>query len=407
MCRSYVRFGICLFILLAILMPTAPDAQSQIGYEILGNIRGLQEGEKVVMNLALDEGFQFEQMDSAYVKGGFFKLTGFVPEGPRFYWMRFEKHPSKVYRLLIGNGEHIRVDCDSDIGMINHSFLDNYISFKGSISNHTWHYYFTGMSMYCQGMGGLNRSLRKIYDSVGFDPQTIGATIMAKMDLNKACYWSLLHNPDPAEVSIPAMVPEIIGDKLYERSGHDQFLMDEYKALDEATRETHYGKLLYRYAKLSVGQMFPDFKLPDLSGGVLDLKDVVAKGKLTIINFWAVNSYMRKEYQHTLNEVYKKYHAKGLNIIGVSSDTTDYEWKGFVKTQNFPWYNVSDLKGGDGVVGKVYFEYGKASEPNTSNVLIDENGKIIAWDPSEPELLWYLWKYLDNGDVVATANNSK
>ncbi len=68
------------------------------------------------------------------------------------------------------------------------------------------------------------------------------------------------------------------------------------------------------------------------------------------------------------------------------------KWKAGILANDLPWPQVSDLKGGNGVVGKVYHEYGDARNPNATNVLIDDRGKIVAWDIYGPELQWYLWK---------------
>ncbi len=48
------------------------------------------------------------------------------------------------------------------------------------------------------------------------------------------------------------------------------------------------------------------------------------------------------------------------------------------------------------VVDSVYHEFSAHPDKlrNVTNVLIDANGKIIAWDPTGLELQWYLDKYL-------------
>ncbi|MDR3712399.1 MAG: TlpA disulfide reductase family protein [Puia sp.] len=404
--KKRTRFKYLIKALFLFLLPTMLNAQPP-AYQITGHLPGLEEGEKVIMSLILDGSSKVERRDSGYVIDGAFHLTGNVPEGPRLYFMDFDRHPTKTCRLLINNNEKITVRCDSNILRIDHGYLDDYLQIEGSPSNHTWHFFYTGITLYCQSTAQFNGILRKIRDSIGFDAQEVGSAIMAKKELNKALYYGLLRNPEPADVYIPAMLMELLGDKIYERSGHDAFLMAVYNASDDAAKRTYYGKLFHQYAILSVGQPFPEFVLPDLDDKPLALRDVVSKSKLTIVHFWAVNSYIRKETQDELRSVYKRYHDKGLNIIGVSSDTADYEWKGFLKTQQFPWFNVSDLKGGEGVVGKIYHEYGKASEPATTNVLIDSADKIIAWDPSPTELLWYLWKYFDSGNNIVAAKDKQ
>ncbi len=62
----------------------------------------------------------------------------------------------------------------------------------------------------------------------------------------------------------------------------------------------------------------------------LALKDILSKGKLTIVQFWASNSYNIETIQSDLVALYNKYHNKGLNVVGVSSDTSANKWKGTI-----------------------------------------------------------------------------
>jgi hypothetical protein len=102
------------------------------------------------------------------------------------------------------------------------------------------------------------------------------------------------------------------------------------------------------------------------------------------------------EYHQELKNTYSKFKDKGLSIIGMYSDTSAKQWK--IASADLPWENVSDLKGVNGIVENVYHEYGKLiNQPirNTTNVLIDSEGKIVAWDPTGGLLRYYLEKYLE------------
>jgi hypothetical protein len=49
----------------------------------------------------------------------------------------------------------------------------------------------------------------------------------------------------------------------------------------------------------------------------------------------------------------------------------------------------------------IYEKYGEGghSIPNTTNVLVDNSGTIVAWDVYGPELQYYLEKYLVRQNV--------
>jgi peroxiredoxin len=71
-------------------------------------------------------------------------------------------------------------------------------------------------------------------------------------------------------------------------------------------------------------------------------------------------------------KAYKKYNAKGFDILGVSFDKTQEKWLKAIKDDNLTWHHVSDLKYWGNEAGKLY---GIRSIP--SNILLDPKGIII------------------------------
>jgi thiol-disulfide isomerase/thioredoxin len=365
-------------------------SQTSKGYTIDGHVEGLKDGDKVIMLLSFSD-WGFVRRDSAYVKNGTFHIDGFVPEGPRFYYLSFERL-SKVVRLLIDNNEQIKIK-SSDINKIQHTILEHWLTIEGSPTNYAWSCLFLTTKSYRQNLGLINNYALKIKDSVGFDKALLGGLFSIKNEINNGYYNNYFNNPAPDHIKA---IPEIIDVNLFELSHHASFWLNVYNNLDDNLKNSFYGKSIKEKLPLCVDQVFPPFILSTPEGTSLSSKDIISKGKTTIIQFWASNSYDLDKYQSELINLYKKYHDKGLNIVGISSDVSSKKWK--VALQDLPWHQVSDLKGEGGVVGKIYHEYGDPTSlvRNTTNVLIDDKGKIIAWDINGLELQMYLSNIMDN-----------
>lgn len=82
-----------------------------------------------------------------------------------------------------------------------------------------------------------------------------------------------------------------------------------------------------------------DIALPDINGTIVKLSEV-AENKVTIINFTAYQTEWSAALNLELGELYKNYHARGLEIYQVSLDTDRHIWRN--ATVNIPWVAVLD-----------------------------------------------------------------
>jgi|SRR5690554_711313 len=124
--------------------------------------------------------------------------------------------------------------------------------------------------------------------------------------------------------------------------------------------------------KSDIGAKAPEFSGPTPEGDTLALSD--ALGKYTIIDFWASWCKPCRDENPNVVEVYKKYHDKGLNIIGVSLDRPNQkeQWLKAIEDDGLDWYHVSNLQFWNEPMIK---DYNIRAIPAT--FLLDENGIII------------------------------
>jgi peroxiredoxin len=132
-------------------------------------------------------------------------------------------------------------------------------------------------------------------------------------------------------------------------------------------------------AKLVKGARFPDFNEPDVEGKPLSIAQY--KGKVVLVDFWATwCPPCRAELPNVL-ETYKKHHAAGFEIVGISLDQQKAKLTSFTKQEGMAWRQYCDEKGWQ---NKLAEKYGVRSIPAT--FLLDPEGKIIGKDLRGPAL---------------------
>lgn len=150
-----------------------------------------------------------------------------------------------------------------------------------------------------------------------------------------------------------------------------------YKTLNDTIKKSSASKAIISQIQTQkateTGSVAPAFsgKTPD--GKTLALNDI--KGKVIIIDFWASWCGPCRRENPNVVKLYKKYHKKGLEIIGVSLDkqTQEQRWKDAIKKDKLTWPQVSNLQGWNEPIAKLY---NVRSIPRT--FILDENKKIIA-----------------------------
>jgi thiol-disulfide isomerase/thioredoxin len=104
-------------------------------------------------------------------------------------------------------------------------------------------------------------------------------------------------------------------------------------------------------------------------------------GKITIVDFWASWCAPCRQENPNVVALYKEFHSKGLNIIGVSLDKDATKWKEAIAKDKLTWTQVSNLKFWDDPIAAQY-----KVEAIPATFILDASGKVIAKDLRGQEL---------------------
>lgn len=140
-------------------------------------------------------------------------------------------------------------------------------------------------------------------------------------------------------------------------------------------------RMLNHHEKTNIGSRFTDLVEADTLGVPHHLSEFVGKGNYVLIDFWASWCAPCMQEMDYVKAVYEKYHDKGFEIVGLSFDRGRQSWVNAIVSHQLNWIHLSDLKYWNSEASIVY---GISSIP--ANILLDENGVIVATDLRGEEL---------------------
>jgi peroxiredoxin len=148
-----------------------------------------------------------------------------------------------------------------------------------------------------------------------------------------------------------------------------------YNALSKSLKETDTGKELAQRIAASgttaIGATAPLFTQNDVIGKPVSLESL--RGKVVLVEFWASWCGPCRAENPNLVKEYQLYKDKGFQVLSVSLDSSKENWLKAIEADGLPWLHVSDLKGWNNAVGRLY---GVRAVP--ASFLVGKDGKIIA-----------------------------
>ena len=129
-----------------------------------------------------------------------------------------------------------------------------------------------------------------------------------------------------------------------------------------------------------IGKEAPNFTGKDPKGEEVTLHDVLGK-KVTVVDFWASWCAPCRIENRNMVKLNKDFKSKGLNIVGVSLDSNDIEWRAAIYADELNWYHISNLKSWQDPIA---ISYDVMAIPCT--YILDADGKIVAKNLKGDEL---------------------
>ena len=142
--------------------------------------------------------------------------------------------------------------------------------------------------------------------------------------------------------------------------------------------------------QLQIGARYIDFEAPDLDGNMHYLSEMIDGAKIVMLDLWASWCAPCRKASMEMIPLYEQYKDKGFAIVGVAREKGSTKaMKNAIKKDGYKWPQLVELDDS----GNIWAKYGCINSGGR-RILLDSDGRILAFDPTLEELTTIIEKNL-------------
>jgi len=342
------------------------------GYVINGTIEGAADGDSIyIMNL---NSANPVATNAAVINGGKFTFKGVQDKAENTYiaYKIQDREARKYANFFLENGTMT-------------AFLgedDNYV--KGTPNNDAFEQYKNEIAAMTDKIEAVEAQLQNATEE---EKEKLNAQIDSMMDE----YFKIFDDNISKNITNPVGV-SILKSYYYQMETEDlAAAMEKIPAdLIEGDEQMQQIKeVVLKKQATAPGKKFTDFAMKTPDGKDIKLSDYAGQGKIVLVDFWASWCGPCRVEMPNVKEAYAKYKDKGFEIVRVSLDSYEADWKKGIEDLGITWPQMSDVKYWQCEAADIY---GVQAIPAT--VLIDKDGTILKRDLRGSDLAAELEKLL-------------
>jgi peroxiredoxin len=367
-----------LLVITAITVLISCNKAGENEYIVTGTIKGIADGKTAILEVQ-DETGALKPVDTVKIEKEKFTFKGSAKE-PEMYLLSIETVSDKLPFILENGDIEMTINKDSICitkitGTYNNEELNSYKA--------------KGMAIQKKMMKFQKDNTAKMNQA----QQTKDTVVMNGLRKEYSKFQEeFITQSDAYVASHPkAFISALIIEGMFNQMAPDiDKITKFYNGLDKEVKDTKHGKKIKKQLdaltkpvaaveNVGVGTAAPDFSAPSPEGKTVSLKQ--SMGKVTVVDFWASWCKPCRAENPNMVALYKEFHAKGLNIVGVSLDDDATKWKDAIAKDMLTWTHVSNLKNFQDPIAALY-----SIKSIPSTFILDASGKIVAKDLRGAEL---------------------